>query len=113
MTKYILQGKIPVIEPDTMKWFMWYNKNDNRRVAHTQIENDERVSTVFLGFDHSFGDGTSPLLFETMIFGGEYDNDCWRFSTWEQAETGHNRAVKCLMDGIDLNAEGTYDYIYS
>src|ERR1035437_632572 len=31
------------------------------------------ISTIFLHIDHRFGDG-SPLLFETMIFGGEHDH---------------------------------------
>jgi hypothetical protein len=49
------------------------------------------VSTVFLGIDHNFGNGP-PLLFETMVFGGEYDGYCKRYSTWEEAEGGHKTA---------------------
>jgi len=111
--KYILEGKIPIVESNVIKWGKWYNKDDNRRVARTQIENDEYVSTIFLGLDYSFGDGTPPLLFETMIFGGKYSNDCWRFSTWEQAEVGHNRVVKGLMNGVDMNTEDFYDSVYA
>src|SRR5258706_13563526 len=45
----------------------WFQTSD-RHVAKTDF-GDVRVSTVFLGFDRSFGQGP-PLLFETMIFGG-------------------------------------------
>ena len=30
------------------------------------------------------------ILFETMIFGGQYDDYQWRYSTYEEAEAGHN-----------------------
>jgi len=46
------------------------------------------VSTVFLGLDHQFGAG-EPVLFETMVFGGEYDGEQDKYSTWEEAEAGH------------------------
>jgi hypothetical protein len=63
----------------------------NRRVAQTTI-GQYRVSTVFLCLDHGF-DG-EPQLFETMVFGGEddwADELLWRYSTWEQAERGHQQ----------------------
>ncbi len=74
------------------RWATWY-ETANRDVAKTQINDDVKVSTVFLGLDHSFGDGP-PLLFETMIFGGEHDQYQERFETWEQAEAGHQVAVE-------------------
>jgi len=60
---------------------------DERRVDSTKI-GSILVSTVFLGLDHQFGDGP-PLLFETMVFGGVYDQKMNRYTTWEQAEAGH------------------------
>jgi|SRR3954469_11582606 hypothetical protein len=64
---------------------------DQRRVAADEI-GDARVSTVFLGLDHGYGDGP-PLIFETMIFGGQHDAYQERYSTWQEAEAGHKRAV--------------------
>lgn len=93
MTNYILDNKCAVECNDILKWGMWFEKAD-RHVAKTEKE-DIQVSTVFLGIDHSFGDGP-PLLFETMIFGGEHDGDQWRYSTWEEAEKGHMEACKLL-----------------
>lgn len=30
-----------------------------------------------------------------MIFGGEEDQeDCWRYSTWEEAEAGHEAVMR-------------------
>lgn len=51
------------------------------------------VSTVFLGLDHQYGDGP-PLLFETMVFGGPLDHEMNRYSTWNEAEKGHQEMVE-------------------
>lgn len=52
------------------------------------------ISTVFLGLDHQYGDGP-PLIFETMIFeAGTLDQECWRYSTVEEARIGHEAAIE-------------------
>ncbi len=68
---YILEGKKPKKTKDIIEWGEWFQKA-NRHVNKTKITKDINVSTVFLGIDHSFIGGT-PVLFETMIFGGEHD----------------------------------------
>ena len=91
---YILDGHkaVPV---DLMTWARWFEKAD-RHVAST-TQKDTRVSTVFLCLDHQFGKGR-PMLFETMIFGGEHDQFQERCSTWDEAEQMHKRA--CQMAGL-------------
>lgn len=91
---YILDGKTPK-KVDLMTWARWF-ENAERHVANIK-QGDIRVSTVFLGLDHSFGYGP-PMLFETMIFGGEHDQYQDRCSTWEQAEEMHKRA--CEKAGV-------------
>lgn len=66
----------------------------NRHVAE-EIIGESRISTVFLGLDHSFFDGP-PLVFETMIFGGPEDGFMNRYSTWKEAEEGHKKAVELV-----------------
>lgn len=66
----------------------------NRHIGHTVVGNAE-VSTVFLGIDHGFGRG-EPILFETMIFGGEHNGYQERYCTWKEAEEGHKRAVELV-----------------
>lgn len=39
----------------------------DRIISHTRV-GSFLLSTVFLGIDHSFGRGGSPILFETMVF---------------------------------------------
>lgn len=62
------------------------------------------VSTVWLGLDHSFGEGP-PLVFETMVFSDGTSNDlfCARYSTPAEAKEGHDRVVSWLREGRDLD----------
>ena len=62
-------------------------------------DEDVSVSTVFLYMDHSFNGGT-PLLFETMIFGGLHNNHQLRYSTWEDAEKGHEDCCQMVLDVV-------------
>lgn len=90
------------VEPVSLKeWGAWFEGSLNKRVVDKTDVDDARVSTVFLGLDHSFGGLGPPLLFETMIFGGEYDQCCWRYTTLDQAKAGHIRVVVQLTAGVD------------
>ena len=88
--KYILDNHKARRCADLLKWARWMETGD-RRVAETAI-GKSRVSTVFLGLDHSFGEGP-PLLFETMVFGGANADYMIRSSTWEEAEAQHEDAI--------------------
>ncbi len=92
---YILNEKgEPVVEPDLITWAMWFEKAENRFVDKTEIGGEMIVSTVFLGLDHNFGDGP-PLLWETMVFGGELDREMNRCSgSREQAEAMHRDMIE-------------------
>jgi hypothetical protein len=102
---YILEGKTTK-QTDFLTWAMWYERAD-RTVARTEI-NNIIVSTVFFGLDFSLGDENVPMLFETMILGGELDGSKVRCSTWEQAEQLHERyvaMVRAEMEDDTLDAE--------
>ena len=64
---------------------------------------EAHVSTVFMAIDHQFGDGP-PLLFETMIFGGDSSDHQQRYPTWDEAAEGHDEAVAFLRSLLP-NAE--------
>jgi len=102
---YILDGRNPVPCTDFMMRARWFETSD-RRVAKIDF-GDMRVSTVFLGFDRSFGQGP-PLLFETMIFGGPFDQDKYqeRCSTWEEAEAQHAEAVEVARQSLNGRCAG-------
>lgn len=87
---YRLDNHTPVKTNDLDAWVDWF-QNADRRVARTTV-GDAVICTDFLGLDHQYGDGP-PLLFETMVFGGEFDQDMTRCSTWDQAEQQHRDMV--------------------
>jgi hypothetical protein len=92
---YILNDDHTVTPTDLMTWAAEFEKRDNRRVDRTELPDGTVISTVFLGLDHSYGEGP-PLLFETMIFPSwtNYEEEyCERYSTWDEAVAGHERAV--------------------
>lgn len=68
------------------------------RVAK-DITPDCNVSTVYLGFDHSFGDDGKPALWETMVFGGESDMYQERYTSHADAAAGHARICHALAAG--------------
>ncbi len=85
--KYILDADgQPQQCNDLMAWAKWF-ETANRHVAETQFES-VRVSTVFLGLDHSFG-GIVPVLWESMVFGGPLDGEQERYTSRADAEAGH------------------------
>lgn len=102
--RYILDGRMPVEEADLMKWAKWFERAD-RKVALTALGGGVEVSTVFLGLNHNWGDGP-PLLFETMVFGGEHDSYQQYHSTWEEAEEGHKQVVEMVKGGSGAISNG-------
>jgi hypothetical protein len=95
---YILEGHKAIPCTDLLEWAKQFGSID-RHVADETIEGI-RISTVFLGLNHSFGCGP-PLLFETMVFGGILDNEMDRYTTWEQAEEGHKQMVQKVKDSLN------------
>jgi len=69
-----------------------------KHVAHDYINNN-RISTIWLGLDHQWQENSLPLLFETMVFkdGCEIYRD--RYSTWQEAEEGHKKAIEWVENG--------------
>jgi len=90
VTYYDLDGR-PI---DMYEWGRLFEDFERRCIASTELPGGCRVSTVWLGIDHSFGTGP-PLIFESMVFGPDnnVDLDCIRYSTREQAEAGHSELV--------------------
>jgi len=88
---YILVDRTP-IAVDVMTWAEQFRKIDNRRIAEDNFDGVQ-VSTVFLGLNHQMRAHGEPILFETMIFGGPLNNSRWRYSTYAEAERGHQQAL--------------------
>jgi hypothetical protein len=81
-------------------------KNDNKHVGYEFIDG-KTVSTVWLGLDHGYPylsgntENYRPLIFETMVFDGDDLHEIYleRYSTWKEAEEGHQKAVEWVKNG--------------
>ena len=99
---YVLDGENKAI-PATAKEFSEFVSDPFRKVvSRTELPGDVQISTVFLGLDHGWGRG-DPVLFETMIFGGEYDQHMWRYTSRDGAVVGHLAVLDALRAGLDPN----------
>jgi len=70
-------------------------------IAYHVVRNAARISTVWLGIDHSFG-RSRKQIFETMVFLDRrvprqvrrvWDERQWRYSTEVEALAGHDQIV--------------------
>lgn len=98
-------------QADTLEeWAKWHaesERTNSRRIEETDMGPMGRVSTVFLAQDHSYMDGGPPLLFESMVFGGPFDQAIQeRYSTRREAELGHQLLVNKLVQHRDELLEG-------
>jgi hypothetical protein len=83
---------VPLPESDADGWSLRY-ANSDRYVAVDSV-GDATLSTIFLGVDHNHLGAGPPLLFETALFGPDDQVEVVaRYSTWNEAEQGHQRAV--------------------
>ena len=96
MDLYILKRHKPVHCTDLQEWANWYEHSD-RRLFKTMV-GQIMVSTVFLCMDHRFDGEGLPVLFETMVFGGELDMEMDRYCTWQDAKLGHERIVRLVRE---------------
>lgn len=100
------ENRMPVKCQNHNEYFEWHNSQPNEsatgigmQLAKTKIADGLTVSTVFLGTDHAY-DGGPPELWETMIFGGDRDEETTRYRSWGDAIEGHERIVSELREVV-------------
>ncbi len=92
-------GMTPVPCPGVREWAEWMEaakESGAFRVAEDDL-GEVKVSTVFLGLNHGLIDRT-PILWETMIFGGEHDGWLERYATKAEAIVGHEQALALVWN---------------
>ena len=100
---FILKGKEIINELDIHRWSEFMSCLANRQIAKTIIPQpnkdtkDALVSTVFLGLDYNYGEG-SPAFFETMVFGGSNHGYMERAPSFDEAIIVHNKTVKMIKE---------------
>lgn len=107
---YILDNNHNPVNKPVLEAAKWMEDNPNRK----QIGDDELtdlngdvvcVSTVFLGLDHAWNSKT-PVLWETMIFGGIHDQSYQeRYTSYQDALEGHQKAINFIKTGYNGETE--------
>jgi hypothetical protein len=86
---------------DVVMWGKWFETAD-RRVAADMDEGEGAlrvcVSTVFLGLNHNFDEDGPPILWETMVFGGIYNDYQERYASLAAALEGHQRICRMVSE---------------
>jgi len=99
---YILDENNKPVSKPTLEVSDWLEENQEKRVVKQDHVGDVFISTVFLGLDHSWPrDNNIPLLWETMIFGGEHDQYMDRYTSYEDAVEGHQKALNLVNKSSD------------
>lgn len=98
----IVDGE-PFHECDINKWAEWFESAQNRQVERTQVAECVDVSTCFLGVGHGYRQG-EPVLWETMVFGGDLDGEQERYTSEESARKGHVDMVKRCQEALGDDA---------
>lgn len=97
MAWYILDENNKPIRSTIVDYGKWLQENPEKKVVKQEDIDDIRISTVFLGLDHAWPkDNVKPLLWETMIFGGEHDQYMDRYTSYEDALKGHQIALNLV-----------------
>lgn len=121
--RYILDkdGRTPIPCEDLLVWAKWF-ENSREEVKRCRVKRTEGTltldphskkhliaSTVFLCLDHNYTGEGPPLLFESMLFQDGEEIFCFRYSTWDEAEEGHNTILENLTvmlgDSIEWEKE--------
>ena len=108
---YILDNNHKLVTSTGIESSKWMEENPKRKTVGydelTDLNGDDvRVSTVFLGLDHSWLGYGKPILWETMIFGGQNDQAYQeRYASYEQALEGHQKAINFIKTGYNGNTE--------
>jgi len=107
---YILDNNHKLVTSTGIESSKWMEENPKRKtVGYDKLKDINGdyvyVSTVFLGLDHAWN-SSIPILWETMIFGGQNDQAYQeRYSSYEQALEGHQKAINFIKTGYDGKTE--------
>ena len=82
---------------NSMKEWATFLSSPDCVVASTDI-GEVNVTTAFTGIDLGYATFGPPMLFATMIFGGQYDGVGALAATWEVAEIVHEERCNMLRN---------------
>lgn len=109
---YILDNNNKPVAKPMLEAAKWLEEGSDRRIVKQDQINDVFVSTVFLGLDHSmyWDEDKTPVLWETMIFGGTHDQEYQeRYTSYEDALEGHQKALEVAIKSLKTKENGNIE----
>jgi hypothetical protein len=114
---YVLEGHNVRQAKSMEEWGRCFDSPE--RIVAVAEDEYFKLSTVFLGARHNHFRPGPPILFETMVFATDayralipesksLDLIAQRYSSWDDAETGHITMLKRLKKQIEFALEGGY-----
>lgn len=96
---YVLVDRKPVACRDAADYDQRVTNGAHGLATHIARTNTDSawVSTVFLGVNHQRLKDEPPVLFETMVFGGESDGLTVRTMAWARARSTHLQVVAIVV----------------
>jgi hypothetical protein len=85
----------PIASSSIIEASEWMENNPEKKAVKQEKIGDVFISTVFLGLNHAWNSDI-PVLWETMIFGGEHDQYQDRYTSYEDALEGHKKALDLI-----------------
>lgn len=90
---------VPCPEEDLIDWGAWMKtaKETGRALVAESTVGTYHIRTHFCGCDHNWENGP-PVLFETLVTQNNERRDLHtkRYTTWEEAQSGHAQVCKGL-----------------
>jgi hypothetical protein len=99
---YILDNNNRPVPAKVLESGKWMEDNPSRKIVKQEDIGNVHISTVFLGLDHAmpWDKDKTPILWETMIFGGEHDQYQARYTSYKDAVEGHKNALKLVNNVV-------------
>jgi len=111
MLRYYILDENGLAQPchSAQDWALWYERtaapSTVRVLARDELGPEVCVSTVFLGIDHNWVPQGPPVLWETMVFGGEHDGQERRYTSRDAALQGHAETLALVTGAITSRPE--------
>jgi hypothetical protein len=109
MAWYILDNNNKPVAKPVSEAAEWLDEHPSRKIVKQEDIDGIHVSTVFLGLDHAmpWEKDKTPVLWETMIFGGTHDQEYQeRYTSYEDAVEGHKVAVQIAINSLKTENNG-------
>lgn len=78
------------------RWRELFHQRSYRMLAVSYLGRpvEVRVATIWTGVDHSLGEAEHPLIYESLVCGGNLDGECVHSATAQEAQAVHDNLVK-------------------